>query len=235
MKRILALILAAVMCLYLTACGDEPTLSAKDERKLAKYEKYETLIEYLEDKDYNSALAEIDRLSQTADDSDEDENASDSDSSQTAEPIQLTLENWKDYFELRVFAEYNYNQFGDVERLVLPQYLVLKEGYEPYGNVNDIVIEMRRTAQRTLITVNVDGPSYTLGEVVEERELTPSPDIRSMGHFKEYGYYIDAFSNNYINVADNADPENGSSKEVWLIPSIDCIEATRIKGSIIKR
>ena len=93
---------------------------------------------------------------------------------------------------------------------------------------------MRRTAQRTRITVNVDGPSYTLGEVVEERELTPSPDIRSMGHYQEYGYYIDVFSNKYITVADNANPESGCSQDVWVVPSMDCLEATRIKGSIIK-
>ena len=143
MKKAISLLAAVVMCLSLTACGEESTLSAKDERKLKKYEKYETLIEYLEDKDYNSAMAEVHRLSQAEDSDTEDEDADEVGSSQNAEPIELTLENWKDYFELKVFEEYNYNQFGDVERLVLPQYLVLKEGYEPYGRSEEHTSELQ--------------------------------------------------------------------------------------------
>lgn len=52
-------LMAAVLCFSLAACGKNS--------ELEKYEKYETLIEYLEAEDYESALAEMVKISENAD------------------------------------------------------------------------------------------------------------------------------------------------------------------------
>lgn len=52
-------LMAAVLCFSLAACGNNS--------ELEKYEKYETLIEYLEAEDYESALTEMVKISGNAD------------------------------------------------------------------------------------------------------------------------------------------------------------------------
>lgn len=65
MKKIIALLLAVVMCLSLCACaGEEETTRKKDKNKESgnAYEEYEDLLEYLEAEDYESALRYIQEL-----------------------------------------------------------------------------------------------------------------------------------------------------------------------------
>jgi outer membrane protein assembly factor BamD (BamD/ComL family) len=54
MKRIIALVIAFVMCIALTACGN----SEKEEL----YDKYESLIKSLERNNYDKALEKIEKL-----------------------------------------------------------------------------------------------------------------------------------------------------------------------------
>ena len=54
MKRIIALAIALVMCIALTACGS----SEKEEL----YDKYESIIRSLEKNDYDKALEKIEKL-----------------------------------------------------------------------------------------------------------------------------------------------------------------------------
>jgi len=147
----------------------------------------------------------------------------------TTEAITLTTENWRDYFELVTEPRYDKNAFGDVERLVLIQYLTLKEEYANVVYENDVVVEIASTANRYYITLDAANESYTLGEMIEEVELTE--EVRYLDSYNNV-YTIDVFSNNYINVKDHADPDIESSKKVILVSSIEDIEFLRVQGTI---
>lgn len=221
MKKIIALFLATVMCLALAACGNND--------EMAKYKKYDTLINYMEAEDYEGVAQEIIRISQesssscgAADDNGNTEN------NVKSETVELTLDNWKDFFELRLKPEYRLNEFGEVETLVLSQFLVFKEEYAGCVTCNDVAIEMNKTVQVIEIKLDSTEQSYTLGEVVEQGELV---NIESMNDGPS-GYYIDIFSNNYINATENANPGNNYNKTVILVDSMDDLEAIRIKGTI---
>lgn len=228
MKKLIALLLAAVICLSLVACGNS--------EEMEKYKKYETLINYLEAEDYESALEEMIKLSQHSSDNGED-NDNDVDSTQTVTTgtIELTVDNWKNFFELQVVPEYRLNAFGEVETVKLSQLLVFKEEYAGRVTCNDVAIEMDRMIQEVTIEVSPTEQSYTLGEVIEKRELQTDKIetmFRGQNSDGSYFYYIDIFSNNYIDVATNINPEVPFHKTVLLVESMADIEAIRVTGTL---
>ena len=148
----------------------------------------------------------------------------------TTEAITLTTDNWRDYFELVTEPRYEEDAFGDLYRLVLVQYIALKEEYA--SNVvciDDVFAELKSTATRYYITLDAANDSYTLGDAIEEIELTA--ETRALSQYEGI-YKIEVFGNNYIMAADNADPNSSDSKKVILVKDISDIEFLRVKGTI---
>ena len=143
--------------------------------------------------------------------------------------LDITAENFFDYFELTLEADYQEDVFGEIERFNLVQYLSLKEEYKNkiYG-CKDLYIEMGGTTKYCPITVNPDDKSYTLGEF-EERTFELPLEICE---FDNDEYRFTAFGNNYIDVANNIDPENPNGKKVCLFPSTNDITISRFTGTI---
>ena len=92
--------MAAVLCFSLAACGNNS--------ELEKYEKYETLIDYLEAEDYESALAEMVKISGNADILENDE---------------------QDYFEFQTQMDLYRNDFGEIDNPGLSYRIQLKEEF----------------------------------------------------------------------------------------------------------
>lgn len=143
--------------------------------------------------------------------------------------IELTPENWRDYFELVIKPKYEKNAFGDVQQLVLTQYIVLKEEYAEKILYQNLFAEIEATAKRHYITLDVATESYTLGEAIEEILLTPQIN----GLYSSDGTYkIEIFGNNYINASDNADPNSDMSKKVTLVSNIEDVNFLRVTGEL---
>ena len=165
-KKSIALLLTAVLCLGLVGC------SAGSEAE--KYEKYETLIEYLEAGDYDSAIAEIDRLSE----SDEGEGSQGSDGQGDAgigeQTIEITLDNWQEYFEFNEYLSVSYftNAFDEATETNLGLYTILepKEEYSDY--VADVAIEYDMDYRICDIVYNLDDFSFELIECVSHPDKT---------------------------------------------------------------
>lgn len=92
--------MAAVLCFSLAACGNNS--------ELEKYEKYETLIDYLEVEDYESALAEMVKISENADILENDE---------------------QDYFEFQTQMDLYRNDFGEIDNPGLSYRIQPKEEF----------------------------------------------------------------------------------------------------------
>lgn len=93
-------LMAAVLCFSLAACGNNS--------ELEKYEKYETLIDYLEAEDYESSLAEMAKISENADILENDE---------------------QDYFEVQTQMDLYRNDFGEIDNPGLSYRIQLKEEF----------------------------------------------------------------------------------------------------------
>ena len=164
MKRLIALLLSAVMCLSLAACGG---IGGK------------------------------------------------------TEVVELTLDNWKDYFELTVIEHYETNGFGEVERLEIRQELVVKQEYAEDVVCDNVVFELNPTAERIQVTLDAANQSYTLGEVVDEVAVWSSSKVIEL--------YL--YGNGYIICGDYINAENGEGF-VDLVPTLEHLNVTRVQGTI---
>lgn len=170
MKKILALLLAAVMCLSLVACGG---IGGK------------------------------------------------------TEVVELTLDNWQDYFELTVVEYYDLNAFGEVEKLELQQHLCVKEEYADHVDCENVAFEIQPTLQTVQITLNTADQSYTSGEVIEEF-MDDSPEIVELFNYASKGFkrhgYGDIIYSAYIK-------PNGNDKFTY-VPTLEQLGVIRVTGTI---
>lgn len=140
MKKMLALLLAAVMVCSVSACGSSEESS--------KCEKYDMLLKYLEDENYEQAAKELGRIEERneaakeADRDDKDKDKQDDEELSVIdfdkvernsdgcvkltkeqfaglfEKVEITANNWKEYFGDYEFTQHGeeLNSFGEVER-----------------------------------------------------------------------------------------------------------------------
>ena len=114
MKQAMSLILALILCLSLCACGNQE-----------KYKKYDTLIGYIEAGDEENATKEFLTLLE--------QNKPETTEPEITEPatttVEITMENWQEYFELVLSGGVNRNAFNEVEDTFAVWRLYLKEEY----------------------------------------------------------------------------------------------------------
>lgn len=148
----------------------------------------------------------------------------------TTEAITLTTENWREYFELVTESNYEKDAFGELDRLVLVQYLILKEEYANMVWADNVAIELTGTTNRYSITLDTTNESYALGEVVGEGKIASMTITLKQQDINDNKIAILCRSS--IQVDDNADPGSPSSKTVSIIPSFEDIEFLRVQGTI---
>lgn len=197
MKRFLALLLAAFMCFSLAACSNHS--------KLKKYEKYETLINYMEAEDYENALEEIIKLSGNADaqgDNEQEDSKQEDTQQGESEPIahtvEITLDNWQDYFEINQYlsVSYNTNSFDEVTDTYLSLFTIL-ELKEEYSNVemdwsegDYIAVEYDSDICVNDIIYNLDDFSFELIDCVSHPDATVNESSFWRGRTSQIPTYI---------------------------------------------
>lgn len=159
MKKIFSLLLVVVMCFSLAACGNSS--------KLEKYKKYEALINYMEAGDYESALAEMIRISENGGSVD---NAGDESGEKTAKAVGISIDNWQEYFEIVEREETEKNEFEEIEDMYKGVYLVLKDEYEMVGYDTSIAIEYNYINEWRYVEIDKENGVLTIGELVPDRE-----------------------------------------------------------------
>lgn len=197
-KKIISLFLAAVMACSVCACGGNAG---------AKYEKYDTLLGYLESENYEQAYRELERIEkrgQTAKDTenaetkeenpdeaaidvaklkrDEDGNLHISEKQFAAclEKIVLTADNWSQYFGDYQYTDHReeVNSFGEVENEYDYTYYVFGLKPEYMGAVKGVAFKFTGGKYMSEeIAWNNDTQEATPGYV----EILPGAD-----HFKIY-------------------------------------------------
>lgn len=197
MKKWIALLLAAVLCLSLAACGNGS--------ELEKYEKYETLINYMEAEDYESALAEMIRISGYADEPEgnepegsEPEDTQPTEAEPVAHTVEITLDNWQEYLEINRYLSVSYvtNSFDEVTDTYLKLFTIL-EPKEEYSNGGmdwneeyTIAVEYDSDVCVSDIIYNLDDFSFELIDCVSHPDATVSEDWFWRGRTSQIPAYI---------------------------------------------
>lgn len=145
MKRICLMFLVLILCLSLAACGNTQN-------------KYNKLIDHLERGDYDSAHSEIDRLA-ALDDESEPSNVL---------AIEVTTENWQQYFKIEERTNTSINNFGEIEDAYKSFYLVLKDEYTMASNEDQstsVAVEYNYIKEWHYVTVDTTAGTVTIGDL----------------------------------------------------------------------
>lgn len=217
MKKWIALLLAAVLCLSLTACGNGKT----------------------ED---NSGTSQGQTTNNSPQDTDEPSNAE-----LTEQTVEITLDNWQDYFEFRPDVHVlkdSYNEITGMQVIFkfFPKEAIAENIAVP-GVFDDdrIVFDVQYIDPYACIyRYDLNTQELTVGEFTEGSspysadDLLPSYDCsgtydssRDAGYFPEDGYRVIDFPLNRYDdcvVKDNIIESYGYA--------ISSVEITRIKGTI---
>lgn len=217
MKKWIALLLAAVLCLSLTACGNGKT----------------------ED---NSGTSQGQTTDNSLQDTDEPSNAE-----LTEQTVEITLDNWQDYFEFRPDVHVlkdSYNEIAGMQVIFkfFPKEAIAENIAVPDALDDDrIVFDVQYIDPYACIyRYDLNTQELTVGEFTEGSspysadDLLPSYDCsgtydssRDAGYFPEDGYRVIDFPLNRYDdcvVKDNIIESYGYA--------ISSVEITRIKGTI---
>ena len=169
MKRIVSLIIVLAICLSLCACGN-----------IGKYAKYETLINCLENGDYAGAYAEISKISAGSETTEAPNETT---------TIEITLDNWQEYFEITLHAETEKNSFDEVTGFYPRYKFSLKEKYANTIEGIDLAVEYHATdGYFTEYTYDIATGAITTGEPDKDDPADDKTDTFSLS--TSNGYYF---------------------------------------------
>ena len=216
MRKLIALLLAAVMCLGLAACGDSKT-------------------------EENSGTVQ----GQTTADSPQDTDASSS-AELTEQTVEITLDNWQDYFEFRPVVEVKKDSYNEITGMqVIFKFLPKEAIAENIADVGEdderIVFDAQYIDPYACVySYDLNTQKLTIGEYTEGSssysadDLLPSEDwsgtydsIYDGGYFPTDGYRLNMYP---LNKYDDCTVTDTIIESYGYAYS--SVEITRIKGTI---
>ena len=216
MRKLIALLLAAVMCLGLAACGDSKT-------------------------EENSGTVQ----GQTTADSPQDTDASSS-AELTEQTVEITLDNWQDYFEFRPVVEVKKDSYNEITGMqVIFKFLPKEAIAENIADVGEdderIVFDAQYIDPYACVySYDLNTQKLTIGEYTEGSssysadDLLPSEDwsgtydsIYDGGYFPTDGYRLNMYP---LNKYDDCTVTDTIVESYGYAYS--SVEITRIKGTI---
>ncbi len=175
MKKILALLLVLAMCLSLAACDG----SDDDAKRIKKYkERIEELEDQLAERD-----AEIDRLLAKYEGGGS-ENTDSKPIDPNFETVEITLDNWQDYFEMREYHKFTRNGFGEHAGVQTYYALVNKDGLVVDVDQSNVTFEFTCYIEMKSYTVDVENQTMIYGDTTAIR--TYGPVVETMNNVGQY-------------------------------------------------
>lgn len=97
---------------------------------------------------------------------------------QKTETIEITMDNWDEYFEFRTVTRWEENAFGETSMVEYPMALCVKEAYEDRIVMDqaDLAIECSWTENDRIVTVDWKNRAIHFGEVVNPYDVQTRTD-----------------------------------------------------------
>lgn len=217
MRKILSIALILVLIAGMTACG-------KTEAPENPYEKYEKLFRYMEDEDYDAAIEYIQKKAGKREKDGSAAPATEAPAAETMAPmpateaapaesqwesVEITMENWQDYFEFREYPEFKRNGFGEFEEFELWFVLTSKDGIIPDCDQSNVTFEYSLRGRYCPITLDPETDEYTFGEVGGYDPYRKWESVETMDGMGQYiGERYDSRYGKYIMVSGTDTTEN---------------------------
>ena len=168
------------------------------------------------------------------------------------ETIEITIDNWQDYFEIKEDYSYDYNDFDEITSMYKVYNFYLKDGMTfVEDSRQEIAVEYEYDIDYGYTFTNVDWEKGTFDYSPLDDETSSKYGI-SNDHISdtttlssEWDNDAQAYSSNYLGsifIYYGVYNENGEthtnnsyyteSGNLWIIPKLDNLTITRIKGTI---
>ncbi|MDO4500739.1 MAG: hypothetical protein Q4B60_05620 [Erysipelotrichaceae bacterium] len=142
------------------------------------------------------------------------ESVTEGSSEETVKTVEITTDNWQDYFEIVERAETIKNAFDEIDSMRQSAFIVLKNGYEMVGYNTDITVEYNYIMEWRHVEIDIEKGVLTIGELASNLE---SQEMNGMitNIFESETSLIDGY---------------GRSGDAQTVPTN--IEITRIQGTL---
>ena len=214
MKKLLALLLAAVMCFSLAACGGKDTSSDNEPQTNQSMQQETENNEAAENNDTAAPILQENSEQQTSENN-----------TPNIVEIELTVENFDTYFELVEVPIFYENEFGETDEMDLYQYYLVREEYN-VSDMTDFAIEYSCVWGRKDCEVDFTNLTYTLSDF---NDTTPPSNVMNDRFYdievngqERFGFSIDG-SGKSVRKKDGAIGEVGYSVD---------FEILRVKGTL---
>lgn len=179
MKRFFAITLLLALCLTLCGCGS------------SNYDEFDRLMQLMQQGKYDEAKAEIDRIannqnnvSKPGNNNNNNNNSSKPDASKEI-TVEITPENWNQYFELRTYAKVELNGFGELDKCTVYHSIVSKDGLKSVQNKCNVTMEFTYTGEYRSATIDVSNKELTYGATVAAGR-TSDPVVETLNSVGQY-------------------------------------------------
>ena len=147
----------------------------------------------------------------------------------TEKEIEITMDNWQEYFEEKEVLSLKYNAFDEIEDICFYKILALKEGItiDPYKS--NVAIEANTHIEHYYVNIDTDTWDFEFEERKGDFEHAPTSKIKEFfTHTYEQGEY---YSVEFYTVAENY---VGTEKETerTFVERYFIDEIIRIKGTL---
>lgn len=139
--------------------------------------------------------------------------------------VEITMDNWQEYFELKEYHRFIKNGFGEIEEVETYFMLITKDGIVCDRDKCNVTVERVCTMEARPVTVDIENEAVIYGAATESKK--GEPKVETMNHASHWlgGLYDHNYGlclkTNYIN--------DLKSDNVWVVTNVDIL---RVTGSL---
>ena len=142
--------------------------------------------------------------------------------------VEITMDNWQEYFELREYVEIKKNGFGEFEKVSVYYALVNKDGMSPECNLSDVTMEFSYTKKYVSMSVDLENGTITYGA---DRGKDPYWDYTGVTTMQGAGNFIgEYYMNRYGQFVASSWTYEPSDDQFSVL---DTFEILRIAGTFV--
>lgn len=154
--------------------------------------------------------------------------------SQERREVEITMDNWQEYFEEKDVLSVKYNAFDEVEDIYFYKILTIKEGItvDPYKS--SVAIELNGHFEHYYVNIDTDTWKFNFEERKGDFEYSPSSEIEEFGlhTYKQGDNEKEYYSVQFCRFGDNMVGIDKDTQRTY-VERFFIDEIIRVKGTLV--